>query len=62
MNATKDRWESYTDKTGRRHWRWPATSAAAERGGRAAESDSRPRAGLPSPQQTSFALLPLRGK
>lgn len=62
MNARKDRWESYTDKAGRRHWRWPATNAAAERGGRDAEADSRPRAGLPSPQQTSFALLPLRGK
>jgi hypothetical protein len=62
MNADKDRWESYTDKAGRRHWRWPATNAAAERGGRDAEADSRPRAGLPSPQQTSFALLPLRGK
>ena len=62
MNADKDRWESYTDKAGRRHWRWPATSAAAERSGRDAEADSRPRAGLPSPQQTSFALLPLRGK
>ena len=24
MNAKIDKWESYTDKTGRRHWRWPA--------------------------------------
>jgi len=62
MNVKTDRWESYTDKTGRRHWRWPATSAAAERDGRDVEADSRPRAGLPLPQQTSFALLRLQGK
>ena len=62
MNARTDRWESYTDKAGRRHWRWPATSVVAERDGRDVEVDSRPRAGLPSPQRTSFALLPLRGK
>ena len=24
MNAKTDKWESYTDKAGRRHWRWPA--------------------------------------
>ena len=27
MNAKTDRWEVYTDKAGRRHWRWPASSA-----------------------------------
>ncbi len=25
MNAKTDKWESYTDAAGRRHWRWPAT-------------------------------------
>jgi predicted alpha/beta hydrolase family esterase len=24
MNAATQKWESYTDKAGRRHWRWPA--------------------------------------
>ena len=26
MNAKTDGWESYTDHTGRRHWRWPAAA------------------------------------
>ncbi len=25
MNAKADEWEHYTDETGRRHWRWPAS-------------------------------------
>ena len=25
MSSKTDRWESYTDKVGRQHWRWPAT-------------------------------------
>ena len=25
MNAKTDEWEHYTDITGRRHWRWPAS-------------------------------------
>jgi hypothetical protein len=62
MNVKTDRWESYTDKTGRRHWRWPALQAASERDGRDVDADSRQRAGLPSPQQALLALQPLRGK
>ncbi len=62
MNVKTDRWESYTDKTGRRHWRWPATQATSERDGRDVDAGSRQRAGLPSPQQAHLALLPLRGK
>ena len=62
MNETKDRSESYTDKTGRRHWRWPATSEAAERDGRDVDADYRKRTGLPAPQQATFAPLLLRGK
>jgi hypothetical protein len=27
MNAKADEWEHYTDGTGRRHWRWPASEA-----------------------------------
>ena len=26
MNAKTDQWESYIDKSGRQHWRWPAPS------------------------------------
>lgn len=25
MNGKADEWEHYTDETGRRHWRWPAS-------------------------------------
>jgi hypothetical protein len=25
MDAKTDGWEHYTDDTGRRHWRWPAS-------------------------------------
>jgi hypothetical protein len=62
MNEKTDRWESYTDKTGRRHWRWPATSAAAGTDGRDVDADFRKRSGLPMPQQATFAPLLLRGK
>ena len=62
MNANRDRWESYTDKTGRRHWRWPATNAASERDGRDVDGEFRQRTGSPSPQQASFAPLLLKSK
>jgi hypothetical protein len=62
MNAKTDRWESYTDKAGRRHWRWPAASAPSERDGRDVEADSRQRAGMPPPLRAYDALLPARGK
>ena len=62
MNAKTDRWESYTDKTGRRHWRWPATNAVSERDGRDVEAASRQRTGLPLRQQASFSPLLMRGK
>jgi hypothetical protein len=61
MNEKTDRWESYTDKAGRRHWRWPATSVA-QRDGRDVDADSRKRSGLPAPQQATFAPLLMRGK
>lgn len=28
MNAKTDRWELYTDRLGRRHWRWPSPDDA----------------------------------
>jgi hypothetical protein len=62
MNAKADRWESYTDKAGRRHWRWPATNAASERDGRDVDGEFRQRTGSPMPQQASFAPLLFRGK
>ena len=62
MNAKTDRWEVYTDKAGKRHWRWPAASAPSERDGRDVGADSRQRTGWPLPQQASFAPLLARGK
>ena len=62
MNAKTDRWESYTDKTGRRHWRWPASSAVSERDGQV-DVDSRQRTVTPAQQQQAhFAPLLARGK
>jgi len=26
MNAETDQWESYIDRAGRQHWRWPAAN------------------------------------
>ena len=62
MNAKTDRWESYTDKAGRRHWRWPATSAASEHDVSNVDVDFRQRAGLPTPQQATFVPLLARSK
>lgn len=62
MNAKTDRWESYTDKAGRRHWRWPAANVASERDGRDVDGEFRQRTGSPMPQQASFAPLLFRGK
>jgi hypothetical protein len=62
MNPKTDRWEVYTDKAGRRHWRWPASSAAAERDGHV-DMESRQRTVTPAQQQQAhFAPLPARGK
>jgi len=62
MNAKTDQWEIYTDKSGKRHWRWPATSVPSERDGRDVAVESRQRTGSPSPQQAYFAPLLARGK
>ena len=62
MNAKTDRWEVYTDKAGKRHWRWPAASVPSERNGRDVDVDSRKRTGWPTPQQANFATLLARGK
>jgi hypothetical protein len=50
MNARTDRWESYTDKAGRRHWRWSAPSAPPMQDGRDVDPDFPPYAGG-SPQR-----------
>ncbi len=59
MNAKTNRWESYVDSTGRRHWRWPALPGPA-----AAPGLPAPRAALSLPQPREAPLLPryLRGK
>ena len=63
MNAKNDRWEVYTDKAGRRHWRWPATGAYSERDGREVVPEARGRTVTPAQQQQAhFAPLPPRGK
>ncbi len=62
MNAKTDRWEIYTDKAGRRHWRWPASGAPTERDGQV-DVDSRQRTVTPAQQQQAhFAPLLARGK
>ena len=62
MNAKTDGWESYTDHTGRRHWRWPAAAARQSTG--SAQADARPRQkiGLPEPQPARYAPQPPTGK
>jgi hypothetical protein len=62
MYVKPDKWESYTDTAGRRHWRWPAASAPSERDGRDVVADSRQRTGLPLPQQAFLTPLLARGK
>jgi hypothetical protein len=53
----------YTDKAGRRHWRWPASGAQSERDGRDLALDARQRTVTPAQQQQAhFAPLPARGK
>jgi hypothetical protein len=65
MNAKTDQWESYTDKAGRQHWRWPATGEGqmgADRSNRGAASPGD--VGLSRQQQQAQRLVPLhqRGK
>ena len=63
MNPKTDRWEVYTDKAGRRHWRWPASDAQSERDGREQARDARQRTATPAQQQQAhFAPLLARGK
>ena len=64
MNAKTDGWESYTDKAGRRHWRWPASDRQlGARRPRCRCRTAPARSALPRPQQAqSFAPLRLKGK
>ena len=48
MNAKTDGWESYTDETGRRHWRWPAESRA---GAVNPQAEAGPRQYIGTPRQ-----------
>ena len=62
MNARTDGWESYTDDTGRRHWRWPAADWQKEAGRPLANAGPRQKIGLPQPQKAQRSPLPLTGK
>jgi hypothetical protein len=51
MNAKDDRWESYTDRAGRRHWRWPASSVPSAQEGRDVDADSQQYTGWSTPRR-----------
>jgi hypothetical protein len=61
MSAKTDRWESYTDEVGRRHWRWPATQTQLGASSPLPESGSRYKFGVPQ-QQAQSAPAALKGK
>ncbi len=63
MKAGTDGWESYTDRAGRRHWRWPA-AAAPHSGARSGTADAGPRnkIGGPGRQQLRHWPPPPVGK
>jgi hypothetical protein len=63
MNAKTDRWESYTDEVGRRHWRWPASEAQRDASRMLAEAGPRYPLGSPIRQrQAQPAPLPPKGE
>jgi hypothetical protein len=63
MNAKTDGWESYTDKAGRRHWRWPAANRQLSAEGSRFDAGPRHKIGLPLQQQAqNAARLQLKGK
>jgi hypothetical protein len=53
MNAKTDKWESYTDKAGRRHWRWPA--AIQSLAARVVDTEEQDDAASPRGWQPEFA-------
>lgn len=62
MLGKTDQWESYTDKAGRRHWRWPASGAPVARDERENAESARQRSGWTAPQLAPFAALPARDR
>ena len=63
MNAKTDRWESYTDEVGRRHWRWPAAGEQMGAQRPLPESGARHTFGVPQQQQQAQRPpVPLKGK
>ena len=63
MNAKTDRWESYTDEVGRRHWRWPASEAQMGAGRPLTETGPRYLLGSPPrQQQAQQAPAPPKGE
>ncbi len=59
MNAKTDKWESYTDKAGRQHWRWPAANVPIA--ARPVDADDNHEVGLPRWQQAEALPEPNRG-
>ena len=62
MNAKTDGWESYTDETGRRHWRWPAADRPLDAGTRKADAGPRRQIVLPGQPKAEHPPTPLTGK
>ena len=62
MNAKTDGWESYTDDTGRRHWRWPAADRPVDQASPQFEAGPRQKIGVPQQQQAQQSPLRLKGK
>jgi len=63
MNDKTDRWESYTDRAGRQHWRWPARGEGQTGAdGRYVGTRQPEGVGLPRPFQAQAVLLRGQGK
>jgi len=63
MNAKTDKWESYTDKAGRQHWRWPARGEGQMGADGRYVGTRQPEAvGLPRQFQTQAVPLRTRGR
>jgi len=62
MNARTDGWESYTDHTGRRHWRWPAAADRPMAAGTARAENPRQKIGHSGRPPAQRSPEPLPGK
>ena len=62
MNAKTDGWESYTDHTGRRHWRWPAAADRQMAAGSTRAENPRQKIGQSGRPPAQRTPEPLPGK